>query len=197
MLSVLLLTLAQATYVEAEKKPRRELEPLPGAIAPAEEDEEPPHKWVTISWLPLQALVPLAAFSIEGRIAERWSVSLTGGYGNAPVLVVDKRERRTATMLGGGVSYYVAGGFDRGGIHVGAAAQWLRVAGNDVLATGTLRPGLLLGPLLGFKWVHKSGFTLDSQIGIGFVAAETSGTKPNDPDQRTALLGSLAVGFTL
>jgi hypothetical protein len=185
-----------ATYVETEKKPRRELAPLPGATAADDEEEAKPHKYVTIAWLPLQALIPMAAIAVEGRIAERWSVSLSGGYGSASVFVTDHRERRAAVMLGGLASYYVAGDFDNGGVHVGVAAQWTRIAGHEQLAISSVRPGLLVGPLLGFKWVLRGGFTLDSQIGIGFVAAETSGSKPNDPDQKTALLGNLGVGFT-
>lgn len=184
-----------STSLEPEKKPRRELEVLPGATVAAE-DEPPSHKYVTIAWLPLQALVPLAAFAAEVRLAERFSISLSGGYGSASVFVSDRKERRPAVQLGGLFSYYVAGDFDSGGVHVGVAAQWTRIGGNEQLATSAVRPGLLLGPLLGFKWVIKSGFTLDSQIGIGFVAAETSGSKAYDPDQKTALLGNLAVGFT-
>lgn len=196
LLLTIALATAPATSLEPEKRPRRELEPLPGAVAAEEEDEAPPHKHVTIAWLPLQALVPLAALAVEARVTEQWSVSVSGGYGSAPVFVADRRERRAALMLGALVSYYVAGGFDRGGVHVGAAAQWTRIAGVEQLAIGSVRPGLLVGPLLGFKWVMRGGFTLDSQIGIGFVAAETSGSKPNDPDQKTALLGNLGVGFT-
>lgn len=200
MISTIALALATTlpgTYMEGEKKPRRELEPLPGATAAPEADEEPPHKWFTIAWLPLQALVPIGAISIEGRVADRWSVSLSGGYGSAPVLLADdKRVRRPAVLLGLLASYYVAGNFDNGGVHVGAAAQWTRIAGDGQITMSAVRPGLLVGPLLGFKWVMRGGFTLDSQIGIGFVAAETSGSKPNDPDQKTALLGNLGVGFT-
>jgi hypothetical protein len=187
---------ALSTSLEPEKKPRRELEILPGATA-AEVEEAPPHKYVTIAWLPLQALVPLAAFAVEVRLADRFSISVSGGYGSSSVFVAaDRKERRAAVQLGGLFSYYVAGDFDSGGVHVGAAAQWTRIGGSEQLATSAVRPGLLLGPLLGFKWVIKSGFTLDSQIGIGFVVAETSGSKAYDPDQKTALLGNLAVGFT-
>lgn len=196
LLAITLGIATPATYVETEKKPRRELAPLPGATSAESDEEPPPHKWVTIAWLPLQALVPMAAIAVEARVAEQWSVSLSGGYGSAPVFVADRRERRAALMVGGLASYYVMGGFDQGGVHVGVAAHWTRIAGTEQLAIGSVRPGLLVGPLLGFKWVIRSGFTLDSQIGIGFVAAETSGSKPNDPDQKTALLGNLGVGFT-
>ena len=198
--AVVLLLLAPlasplATSIEPEKKPRRELEALPGA--PAEvADEEPPHKYVTVVWLPLQALVPIAAIAAEVRLTDRFSLSVSGGYGSSSVFVVDHKERRAAVQFGGLFSYYVAGDFDAGGVHVGVAAQWIRVAGKEQLATTAVRPGLLLGPLLGFKWVLRGGFTLDSQIGIGFVAAETSGSKAFDPDQKTALLGNLGVGFT-
>lgn len=191
-----LFALVLATYVEAEKKPRHELEPLPGA-EPAEVEEAPPHKYVTIAWLPLQALVPLASISVEARVVERFSASLSGGYGTTQVFVADRKERRSVVQLGALFSYYVAGDFDHGGVHVGAAAQWTRAAGSEQIATSLVRPGLLVGPLLGFKWVMRGGFTLDSQIGIGFVVAETSGSKPSDPDQKTALLGNLGVGFTL
>ena len=188
-----------ATYVEGPKKSHRELEPLSGAGEPVVEDEPEPHKWVTLTWLPLQALVPLWSFSVEGRVAERVSLSAFGGIGNSRVyLDPDTKERRTAVQLGGLLSYYVSGDFDHGGIHVGGAAQWTRVTGNgEQLASSALRPGLVVGPLLGFKYVLRAGFTLDSQLGIGFVAAEGSGAKPNDPEQTTTLIGSFGVGWTL
>jgi hypothetical protein len=190
-----LFALVLATYVEAEKKPRRELEPLPGASA-AEVEEAPSHKYVTIAWQPLQLLFPIVSMSVEARIAPRFSIAASGGYGTTQVFVaVDKKERRTVAQWGALFSYYVAGDFDTGGVHVGAAAQWTRVAGSEQVASG-IRPGLLVGPLIGFKWVVPNGFTLDSQIGIGVVAAETSGSKPNDPDQKTALLGNVGVGWT-
>lgn len=188
---------ASATYVEEPKKSHHELEPLPSG--PVIEEEAPePHKWVTITWQPLQALIPLWSFSVEGRLAERVSLSVFGGAGNSPVwLSPTDKERRPAVQVGGLVSYYVAGDFDHGGVHVGGAAQWTRVQGDEQLASAALRPGLVVGPLLGFKWVLRGGFTLDSQIGVGFLAAEGSGAKPNDPDQKTTLIGSFGVGWTL
>lgn len=188
-----LLPLILATYLEPEKKPHRELEPLPGA--PAEVVGPQEHRHVTISWLPLQALIPMASLSIEARLAEKISVTGHGGYGSVRVRV-DGLERRRIVQLGGNASYYLAGDFEHGGIHVGAAAQWTRVAGPGEVSTSTIRTGLLLGPLLGFKWVHTSGFTLDSQLGVGFLVAETSGAAPNDREQITALLGNVGVGFT-
>lgn len=186
------------TYV-SESKSGRKHELAPIEAEPAEFEEEPSHRWVTITWQPLQALIPLASFAVEARLASRWSASLVGGYGNAPVYVAggDRKERRPALQLGALASYYAAGSFDDGGVHVGVAAQWTRVDGDQPLATGAVRPGLLLGPLVGFKWVLRGGFTLDSQIGVGFLAAEGSGAPPNDPDQKTALLGSFGIGWTL
>ncbi|MBI2391286.1 MAG: hypothetical protein HYV09_16980 [Deltaproteobacteria bacterium] len=186
-----------STYV-GESKSGRKHELAPIEAAPAEFEEEPSHRWVTITWQPLQALIPLASFAVEARLASRWSASVVLGYGNAPVYVSgDRKERKPALQLGALASYYVAGSFDDGGVHVGAAAQWTRVDGDARLATGAVRPGLLLGPLVGFKWVLRGGFTLDSQIGIGFLAAEGGGAPPNDPDQKTALLGSFGIGWTL
>lgn len=195
LLLLLLPSVAHATYVEEPKKPHRELEPLPSG--PVTDEEPDPRKYVAVTWLPLQALVPLWSFSVEVAIVDRVSFSVFGGAGNTQVYVgQNDKERHFAWQVGGLLSYYVSGDFDHGGIHVGAAGQLTRVAGSEQLASSALRPGFLVGPLLGFKWVLKGGFTLDSQLGIGFVAAETSGSKPNDPDQKTALLGNFGVGWT-
>jgi hypothetical protein len=192
---VLLPAAASASYVEGPKRPRRELEVLPGA-AP-EQPQAPPHTWVTVAWLPLQALVPLWSFAAEARLTEVVSLSAFGGVGNARVSTgPTQSERRPARQLGALLSYYVSGDFDRGGVHVGGAVQWTKVDGAGPLTSSALRPGVLVGPLLGFKWVLKGGFTLDSQLGLGFVAAESPGAKPADPDQKTALLGNFGVGWT-
>lgn len=195
LLLLLVPATASATYLEGPKKPRRELEPMPNMVE--DEDQPEPHSWVTITWQPLQALIPLWSFSVEGRLADRLSLAAFGGIGNTAVVTgLDQTERRFATQVGALVSYYVQGDFDHGGVHVGGAAQWTRVKGEERLESTALRPGLLLGPLLGFKWVLKSGFSLDSQIGIGFLAAETSGAKPAKPDQTTAIIGSFGAGWT-
>ncbi len=185
--------------LEAPRSKHRELTPLTAQPEPEPEpDPEPDHAWVTIAWQPLQALIPIWSFSIEGRITERIGVAAFGGAGNAPVWVEpERKERRSAVQVGGLATYYVSGSFDHGGVHAGVAAQWTRVSGDGDLATSALRPGLLVGPLLGFKWVLRSGFTIDSQIGVGFVAAEGTGARANDPDQKAALIGSLGVGWTL
>lgn len=186
---------AWATSIDEPRKPRRELAPL----AEPEPEPEPDHKWVTLAWQPLQALIPIWSFSIEARVAERIGVAAFGGFGNAPIYVGGdpaRKERRSATQIGGLATYYVSGSFDDGGVHAGVAAQWTRVTGDGDLATSAVRPGLLVGPLLGFKWVLRGGFTVDSQIGVGFLAAEGSGARANDPDQKAALIGSLGVGWT-
>jgi len=198
LLLLLVPTAASATYLDEPKKGHHELEALPGAPVVEEEPPPPPHKWVTLTWLPLQALVPLWSFSVEGRIVDRVSLAVYGGIGNTAVIVgPNDKERHQAVQVGGLLSYYVAGDFDHGGVHVGGAAQWTRVQGDEQLASSALRPGLVLGPLIGFKWVLQSGFTLDSQLGVGFLAAETTGAKPYDADQKTTLIGSFGVGWTL
>jgi hypothetical protein len=73
--------------------------------------------------------------------------------------------------------------------------------GASALGTGSiggLAAGFSIGPVLGWKFVTRGGFTVNSQIGVGFRATkQTTGDPAAPKDDRTAvLLGSLAIGWT-
>lgn len=168
----------------------------PRKFASEPDVEEPAPKRVAVEWLPLRLLVPVGAFAAEVRVTARTSATVSFGYGSAPVTTAaGAAERRPAWQLGLSAQGYVGGDFEDGGIHLGVSVLYTRVGDDAVtLRTGALQPGFLLGPLLGFKYVIARGFTLDSQIGIG-VRVGKGGAAPADEDQKTALLGDLAVGW--
>jgi hypothetical protein len=87
-------------------------------------------------------------------------------------------------------------------MQVGVEALYMHAAidGAAILGSGSvggLAAGFSIGPVLGWKFVTRGGFTVNSQIGIGFRAAKQA-TDPNAPkdDTSAVLLGSLAIGWT-
>jgi hypothetical protein len=162
-------------------------------------DEEPSVRHVSLTWLPIQLLLPMVALAAEVRFSDEASGTIFGGYGTVRVDrdQTDERDKRSAYQLGAQFHYYVSGAFDLGGVHVGAEVLFVHVADSSwKVATTAVVPGLTVGPFVGFKLVTRSGFTFDSQIGIGIAAATTSGAAPNDPEQKVSLMGNLGVGWT-
>lgn len=168
-------------------------------VIPDADAAEPSVRHIAITWLPLELLLPMGALSAEVRLSDETSFAVFGGYGTAPVLVADTASKghRAAFQIGAQLHYYVSGTFELGGIHVGGEVQYVHVADDTTrLATSAIWPGLTVGPVLGFKITTGGGFTFDSQLGIGIIAARTGGARPNDDEQRVTLLGNLGVGWS-
>jgi len=164
---------------------------------PSAPPEEPSTRYVSLTWLPLQLLLPMVAVAAEVRFSDEVSASLFGGYGTVRVNVGDERTKRSAYQVGAQLHYYVSGAFDLGGVHVGAEAILVHVSDSSAqVSTTAIVPGVTVGPFVGFKLVTRSGFTFDSQVGIGLAVAHTSGAARADEDQQVSLLGNLAAGWT-
>ena len=219
LVSVLLSSMARADYVppandDEEPEVGEEPAPKPGKrkfyVVEVEEVERP-KRHVTISFEPLHLFYPIVQLGAEVAIADEFSVSVFGGAGKAPVdffvgsgvtVPYTGPDKVNVWEVGGELRYYATGDFAFGGMHVGVEALFMHASidGPAILAGGAvggLAAGFSVGPNLGWKFVTRGGFTVDSSIGIGFRAAKQS-TDPNAPSDDTSavLLGSLAIGWT-
>ncbi|MBL8716474.1 MAG: hypothetical protein JNL79_10795 [Myxococcales bacterium] len=156
----------------------------------------PTPRRVVLEWLPLRLLIPAGALAAEIRVSDSVSTTLSVGYGRAPVRTSAGQDTRTPLwQVGLSVQWYVAGDFEDGGVHLGVSGLLSRAGDAGMtLRTTVVQPGVLAGPLLGFKYVFRNRWIVDSQIGIG-ARLGSGGAKPAEQDQAFALLGDLAVGW--
>lgn len=135
------------------------------AASPAAADGAHPRVAVTVS--PLHLFVPMAEITVEARVAPRIGVAVIGGIGAIRDQATDERIR----LFEGGASarYYVLGSF-RHGLQLGAEALYVH-ADATADATGVQAAGLGLSPFVGYKWTHRTGVTVDTQLGVTYLAA--------------------------
>jgi hypothetical protein len=208
-------SVAHADYVppsndSEEPEVGEEPAPKPGKrkfYVVAVEEVERPTRHVTVTFEPLHLFYPIVQIGVEARVADEVGVMIFGGGGSAPVDFVSPPytgpSKVSVWEVGGQLLYYATGDFGDGGMQVGVEALFMHAAleGASALGTGSiggLAAGFTVGPLIGWKFVTRGGFTVDSQIGVGFRATkQTTGDPAAPSDDRSAvLLGSLAIGWT-
>lgn len=169
------------------------------------EEEEPKTRKVSVTLDPLSLLYPMYALHLEVAVAPEFSVGAFGAFGSPKVdtsATYTGSDRASTWQVGAKGIYYAQGNMD-GGIQVGALAVYTHANLDPGAALGTsgatgLGAGFAAGPLLGWKFVTRGGFTIDSEIGIGiFVAKQKASddTAPKD-DRAALLLANLLVGWT-
>ncbi|MEZ4398505.1 MAG: hypothetical protein R3B06_00695 [Kofleriaceae bacterium] len=130
---------------------------------------------VAITMSPIHLVVPMGEVTVEARVAPRVGVAAIVGIGGI-------RDRSTDALIhlyegGASVRYYVTGSF-RGGVQVGGEALYVHADASST-TTSVAAAGLGLSPFVGYKWTHRSGFTLDAQGGVTYLtlrAEDTAGT---------------------
>lgn len=73
---------------------------------------------------------------------------------------------------GASARYYALGSF-RHGLQLGAEALYVH-ADTTADATGVQAAGLGLAPFVGYKWTHRTGFTVDAQLGVTYLVARAA-----------------------
>ncbi len=141
---------------------------------------------VAITVSPIHLLIPMAEVTTEIRIADKVGVAVIAGIGTYHQPDTNMR----VSLYEGGVSarYYVTGSF-RSGLQLGAEAIYIKAATSSTTVE-VRAAGLGLSPFAGYKWTHRSGFTLEGQAGATFMAARAHG----DNGQMTASTKTSAVG---
>jgi len=99
-------------------------------------------------------------------------------------------------LLEGGASlrYYVMGSF-RTGLQIGAEAMYVHANVDDPSVEVRAR-GLALSPFAGYKWTHRSGFTLDGQLGVSFYTLRADSMSTSASESDIGPLLNLNVGWS-
>jgi hypothetical protein len=133
---------------------------LVSATRPAAADE--PRVSITVS--PLHLIMPFGEVTAELRAADKVGIAVIAGAGSVREDGIDSRI--TLLEAGANARYYVWGSF-RSGIELGAEAVYVHASADDSVSVSA--EGLGLSPFAGYKWTHRSGFTLDGQLGATFI----------------------------
>jgi hypothetical protein len=133
--------------------------------------EELPSVAVTVS--PVHLILPVAELTAELRLANRIGVAVILGAGSVRETLTDTRIR----VYEGGASfrYYVTGSF-RSGLQLGGEALYVFASTDETTTMTTVAAeGLGLSPFAGYKWTHRSGITLEGQVGATFIVIREKG----------------------
>ncbi len=145
---------------------------------------------IAITTSPLHLIVPMAEVTAEVRVADRVGISVIAGVGSFRDEPTDEK----ISLLEGGASvrYYVTGSF-RGGLQLGAEAVYVYASADamDVEAAG-----LGLSPFFGYKWTHRSGLTLEGQLGATFLTARATSNTATASDRAVSPMLNLQVGYS-
>lgn len=159
--------------------------------ASATADGADPNVAVTVS--PLHLFVPMAELTIEARVAPRVGVAVIGGVGAFRDQPTNDRVR----LFEGGASarYYALGSF-RHGLQLGAEALYV-YADAVADATAVQAAGLGVAPFVGYKWTHRTGFTVDAQLGVTYLVARADADTGASAETRdVAPLLNLNLGYS-
>ncbi len=122
---------------------------------------------LSVTTSPLLLFVPLAELTAELRLARHVGVAAILGIGTFH----DKDTNDRISLYEGGASlrYYVTGSF-RTGLQLGAEAIYIHAATVDN-TIDVQAAGLAVSPFAGYKWTHRTGVTLEGQLGASFMVA--------------------------
>jgi hypothetical protein len=146
----------------------------------------------------LRLAIPPSLVRVNAEIApaDRFSTLLSFGLGTLPV---EAGGRTPVVVVELQPRVYAVGGAARGGAFVGASVLYARAAARrDAPARGArtldaplLATGLSAGPVVGAKFVARSGLTVEAHGGIGWVLAD----RPAGA-RRVTPLGDVSLGWT-
>jgi hypothetical protein len=157
---------------------------------------------VSITLSPLHFALPLLELTGEFNIDRRIGMALIGGYGSVVSESNNQRFKRTLPVyeIGGQLRYYLAGSFSHG-MQIGAEILWSDV--RDVSAINNLHAttsGVALGPFVGYKFISRFGFTLDTQFGFQHINIKAKDPQSyNDvsaEDKRIMALLNINIGWS-
>lgn len=142
---------------------------------------------------PFHMFVPMAELTTEFRLAPKLGVAAIAGIG--AFRDQDTNDRVTLFEGGASIRYYALGSF-RTGLQIGAEAIYLHASTTDMSIDVRAR-GLGLSPFVGYKWTHHSGFTLEAQGGITYLAADAQSSTASANRSAVGPLLNLNVGWSI
>jgi len=139
---------------------------LPPPIAVVEAIPETIPRKVTLTASPFHALIPFAEITGELLVTAHISGALILGIGK---ILDSKTDTHVAQEVGAQAIYYVKPTFRA--LHVGIEVTYVHSSDTDgaTTLTGT---SAAVGPLVGYKYIHRTGFTLLAQLGAAAALVE-------------------------
>jgi len=165
------LVLGLAGVASARSLPDDPDEPenLPPPIQPAVEAPAPViPRWVSATLSPFHALIPSLEITGELRITPKISAALILGIGK---FLDSKAKTHTGQEIGAQGLYYFKPTFRA--LHVGLEVAYVHSGETNTGATYT-GTSLAVGPLVGWKYIHRTGFTIVVQGGLALSRVEES-----------------------
>jgi hypothetical protein len=134
----------------------------------------------SITLSPLHLLLPIVELTAELRAVPHFGVALIAGYGSIHVDSTDPEtldsQRVAVTELGGQLLAYPLESFES--LQLGAEVLWLHAFLDDAqFGSGTVSAsasGVAVGPLIGYKYLARGGFTFIAQGGAGYLVAHAN-----------------------
>ena len=122
---------------------------------------------VAITVSPLHLFVPMGEVTAEIRANDKFGVAVIGGVGtyHDP----DTNARISLIEAGASARYYALGSF-RTGLQLGTEVLYVH-AFTDSMNIEVKAAGVAVSPFAGYKWTHSSGFTLEGELGVSYMAA--------------------------
>lgn len=201
-LAVLALAVQTARAQAPGAEPAPPAPVAPGAFVtqpPAEQPApapapEAPMKTVAITVSPFHMFIPMIELTGEFRVGRKLGIAVIAGAGGIRDEVTDRLIR----LYEGGASvrYYVIGSF-RHGMQIGGELLYVKANTDDTMVEVRAR-GLGISPFVGYKWQHRSGFTIDTQLGVSFMTARgDSDAGASKEESKVGALLNLNVGWSI
>jgi hypothetical protein len=167
--------------------------PEPSTAPPEKPEEE--LKTVAITISPVHLAFPMVELTGEFRVGRKLGIAAIVGAGEATDSVSDVTVK--VYEFGASARYYLLGNF-RHGMQIGGELLYVKANTKDtnIRVSGE---GFGVSPFLGYKWQHRSGFTIDTQLGITYIAvrAKAESTNQMEEDSKVGALLNLNVGWSI
>jgi hypothetical protein len=137
--------------------------------------------------------IPMVELTGEVRVARKLGVAVIAGAG--AIRDMDTNALIKVYEAGASVRYYALGSF-RHGMQIGGEAIYVK-ANTDNTGVEVRAKGLGISPFLGYKWTHRSGFTIDTQLGVTFITARADSSTQTKQASKVGPLLNLNVGWSI
>jgi len=151
---------------------------------------------------PIHLLFPIFEANLEVRIVDHFAVAAIGGVGSIQAdSNTGPSDRFDAQELGGQLIGYPSEAFD--GLQVGAELLYVHVSADNIdqQSVRGVGSGWAVGPMVGYKYLARSGFTFVVQGGLQYAAvqaeaSDTVGNSATDEESRWIPLLNLNLGWS-
>lgn len=180
-------------------EPAEPVAPAPGApmpiiaVVPPEAPPARPLPTVAITISPFHFILPVIELTGEFRVGRKLGVAVIAGAGK--VTAMDSSVTAKVYEAGGSVRYYVLGNF-RHGMQIGGELLYLKATAEDT-SIEVRGKGFGISPFLGYKWTHRSGFTIDTQLGVTYIAIQAESSTQTKQESKVGPLLNLNVGWSI